>query len=423
MAGEATMLPMRHTSKLIIGALSSILKDRRIALCITGSVAAVECVALARNLMRHGAEIFCVMSSAAQKIIHPYLLHWATGNPVITELTGEIEHVSLAGDHPEHVDLVLVAPATANTIGKIANGIDDTPVTTTVASAIGAKIPVVVVPAMHKTLYDHPAVLANIERLKQMGVRFVTPRMEEAKAKIPTVETITEAVFETLGPGDMRGRKIVVTAGPTRAWLDRVRFMTNPSSGKMGIEIAKEASARGATVRLIVGPVSQSIPEHIHTIRVETAREMLEAVVTSIEEMRADVFISAAAVLDFEPEIKEDRKRPSGEAYTVRLVPAPRIIESVRKRYADIMIVGFKVESGVTDEELEKRAREKIIAGTCNLVVGNDASRQGVAFGTDTNEVLIVGENGYIERVALSSKRDVAKRIIDAVVQLLDKPR
>ncbi|MHA2042867.1 MAG: flavoprotein, partial [Candidatus Thorarchaeota archaeon] len=156
---------MTHTSKLIIGSLSQTLKGRRIALGITGSVAAVECVAISRLLMRHGAEVYAVMSPMAHKIIHPYLLEWATGNPVVVELTGRIEHVDLAGKHDEHVDLYLIAPATANTIGKIAQGIDDTPVTTTATSAIGAGIPVLVVPAMHRSMYDHPVVIENVEKL------------------------------------------------------------------------------------------------------------------------------------------------------------------------------------------------------------------------------------------------------------------
>ncbi|MDF1538153.1 MAG: flavoprotein, partial [Candidatus Thorarchaeota archaeon] len=147
---------MQHTSKLIIGSVSSLLKNKKITLCVTGSVAAVESVHIARLLMRHGAEVYGVMSKAGMRIIHPDLLEWATGNPVVTKLTGQIEHITLAGKHDGHVDLVLIAPSTANTIGKIANGIDDTPVTTTVSSAIGARIPVVVVPAMHKSMYDHP---------------------------------------------------------------------------------------------------------------------------------------------------------------------------------------------------------------------------------------------------------------------------
>lgn len=408
---------MTHTSKLIIGSKSSALKGKKIALCITGSVAAVESAHIARDLMRHGADVFCVMSNASQKIVHPHLMEWATGNPVVTELTGQIEHITLAGKHDERVDLVLIAPSTANTIGKIANGIDDTPVTTTASSALGASIPLMIVPAMHVSMYDHPAVIENIEKLRKMGVEFVEPKLEEAKAKIPDVKTIVDSVIGRLGPRDLLNKSFVLTAGPTRGWIDRVRFITNPSSGKMGIAIAGELLNRGASVSLILGPVSETPPTGAKITRVETTQEMLEVTLLEIAESKPAALISSAAVLDYVPSERDDRKRPSGEAFSIDLVPTPKIIDAVRAEHKDLIIVGFKVESGVTDEELEKRARQKIQSGICNLVVANDAQRKGVAFGTDTNEVIIVGENGYSVKLPLASKRDIAKGIVDAIVQ------
>ncbi|MFW9907063.1 MAG: bifunctional phosphopantothenoylcysteine decarboxylase/phosphopantothenate--cysteine ligase CoaBC [Candidatus Thorarchaeota archaeon] len=409
---------MKHTSKLIIGSLSNLLHERKITLCITGSVAAVECVNIARLLMRHGAEVYCVMSKASQKIIHPHLMEWATGNPVVTDLTGQIEHITLAGKHEDRVDLVLIAPSTANTIGKIANGIDDTSVTTTASSAIGAKIPLIIVPAMHKSMYDHPAVLENIERLKRMGVSFVSPRMEEAKAKIPDAETIVEHVIGRLGKQDLVGKRFVITAGPTKGWLDRVRFITNPSTGKMGVAIAKEMIMRGGEVALILGPTCVDPPIGAKTIRVETTEDMLKAVMQEIKD-DTTAFVSSAAVLDYVPEEVEDRKRPSGQAYDLKLKPTPKIIDEVRKKHKNLFVVGFKVESGVTDKELEKRARVKIETGVCNLVVANDAKREGVAFGTDTNEVIVVGAEGFSIKLALASKADIARSIVDIIVERL----
>jgi phosphopantothenoylcysteine decarboxylase/phosphopantothenate--cysteine ligase len=183
-----------HPSKDIIGSKSNILKGRKIALCVTGSVAAIKCPEIARELMRQGAEVYVVMSSMAQKIIHPYLMEWATGNPVVTELTGKIEHVALAGEGVGKVDLVLVAPATANTISKIACGIDDTPATTVVSTALGSGIPVMVVPAMHESLYRHPVVTENIRKLQSLGIEFVGPRVEGGKARIAETKEIVEAV-------------------------------------------------------------------------------------------------------------------------------------------------------------------------------------------------------------------------------------
>jgi phosphopantothenoylcysteine decarboxylase/phosphopantothenate--cysteine ligase len=409
---------MEHTSKLIKGSLSSLLEGKKIALCVTGSVAAVECVSLARKIMRHGAEVYPVMSAMAQKIIHPYLLEWATGNPVVTELTGQIEHIALAGKHEGHVDLVLVAPATANTVGKVAMGIDDTPVTTTVSSAIGAHIPVIIVPAMHESMYDHPAVIENIEKLKSMGVGVISPRLEEAKAKIPYVDVIVEHVIARLGPRDLVGKHFVVTAGPTRGWIDRVRFITNPSSGKMGIAVAKELTSRGASVVLVLGPTSQEAEGLAELIRVSTAEEMLREVMTVLSSQKIDGLVAAAAVSDYVPAKKEETKLASGKSeLIVNLVPTKKIIEEARKKFKELFIVGFKVESGIGDKELEMRARVKIDAGTCDLVVANDEARKGVAFEADTNEVLIVGPKGFVQQVPLASKREIARHIVDAMIE------
>lgn len=409
---------MEHTSKLIKGSLSSVLEGKKITLCVTGSVAAVECVAISRKLMRHGAEIFTVMSEMGTKIVHPYLLEWATGNPVITELTGQIEHITLAGKHAGHVDLVLIAPATANTIGKVANGIDDTPVTTTVSSAVGAKIPVVVVPAMHESMYDHPAVMENIEKLKSMGIDVISPRMDEAKAKIPEVDTIVDFVLGILGPKDLENHHFVVSAGPTRGWIDRVRFISNPSTGKMGIALVHELISRGASVTLVLGPTAQVPPAQAEVIKVTTSEEMMDAVMKSLADQKTECFISTAAVLDYVPSKKEDSKIASGKSsLSLDLVPTKKIIEEARKKYKSLFIVGFKVESGISKKELEKRARTKIEAGICNLVIANDEQKKGVAFESDTNEVLIVGPESSVDHVPLASKRKIAHHIVDAIVK------
>lgn len=411
---------MEHTSKLIKGSLSNVLEGKKITLCVTGSVAAVECVALSRKLMRHGAEVYTVMSKSGTEIIHPYLLEWATGNPVITELTGQIEHITLAGKHEGHVDLVLIAPSTANTIGKVANGIDDTPVTTTVSSAIGAKIPVIIVPAMHESMYDHPAVIENIEKLKSMGIEVVSPRMEEAKAKIPDVDTIVDTVLRVLGPKDLDGKQFLVTAGPTRGWIDRVRFITNPSTGKMGIALVHELVSRGATVTLVLGPTAQTPPAQASVINVTTSDEMLDAVMKTLSEKKTNCFISTAAVLDYVPSKKEDSKITSGKSsLAVELIPTKKIIEEARKKHKELFIVGFKVESGISEKELEKRARAKIDAGICNMVVANDEQKKGVAFESDTNEVLIVGPEKSVDHVPLASKRNIAHHIVDVIVKKL----
>lgn len=418
--GQGVTCLTEHTSKLIKGTLSNSLNGKRIALGVTGSVAAVECVALARRLMRHGAEVFPIMSLMAQKIIHPYLLEWATGNSVVVELTGQIEHITLAGKHKNHVDLVLVAPATANTIGKIAMGIDDTPVTTTVSSAIGAGIPVIIVPAMHESMYDHPAVIENMKKLTSMGVEVISPRLEEEKAKIPEIDVIVEHVMARLGPRDLEGKHFIITAGPTRGWIDRVRFISNPSTGKMGIAMAQELIRRGATTTLVLGPTSEKPPELAETVHVDTADEMLNEVMQAISSREASGLIAAAAVSDYVPTNKEETKIGSGKnSLVVNLVPTKKIIEEARKKRKGLFIVGFKVESGLSDKELEKRARTKIDSGICDLVVANDEQRKGAAFGVDTNEVLVVGPKDFIVAIPLATKREVARQIVDIIVKRL----
>ena len=271
---------------------------------------------------------------------------------------------------------------------------------------------------MHESMYDHPVVIENIEKLKGMGVIIVSPRLEEAKAKIPAVKTMVDHVIAALGPKDLEGKHFVVTAGPTRGWIDRVRFITNPSTGKMGIAVVQELLSRGADVSLIVGPISESVPQQAEVHRVTTAKEMLEAVLSELSKHKTDGFVSAAAVLDYEPSQKEDSKITSGaEDLSVKLISTKKIIEEARKKQKDLFIVGFKVESGVSDKELDTRARAKIKAGTCDLVVANDEQKKGVAFGTDTNEVLIVGGKSFAKHVPLAPKREIARQIVDVIVE------
>src|SRR5213078_2207297 len=246
---------MTHPSKDITGTSGTQLSGKKIALLVSSSVASFKVPEIARELMRHGADVYAVISASTEKMIGSDLLEWATGNPVVRELTGKLEHIALAGKSSGHVDLVLIAPATANTIGKLASGIDDTPVTTVAATAIGSRIPVVIAPAMHEPLYDHPLVQENVQRLKKIGVEFVEPEILEGKAKIASTEKIVDAVITRLSANksrDLEGRRVLVTAGPTMEHIDPVRVVTNRSSGKMGAAIAEEVASRGADTTLIL---------------------------------------------------------------------------------------------------------------------------------------------------------------------------
>jgi len=216
------------------------LEGRTVILCVTGSVASIEVPSLARELMRHGAEVNAVMSEAAEKLVRPETLEWATGNPVVRRLTGKTEHVRLAGKWKGKADLVLIAPCTANTMSKVAVGIDDTPVTTIASMALGGGIPLVICPAAHEPMYKNPAVVSNMQKLMERGVDFVGPRIEEGKAKMASIDEIVQAVLRSFTRKDMQGKRVVVTGGPTVEFIDPVRVITNLSSGKMGLALAMQ---------------------------------------------------------------------------------------------------------------------------------------------------------------------------------------
>ncbi len=415
-------MPETHPSKDIVGSKSSILKDRKIALCITGSVAAVKCPEIARELMRQGAEVYAVMSTMAQKIIHPHLMEWATGNHVVTELTGKIEHVMLAGEGVSKADLVLVAPATANTISKIACGIDDTPVTTVASTAFGSGIPIMVVPAMHESMYRHPVVTENVRNLQSLGVKFVGPRFEEEKAKIAETKEIVEAVIRRLTvKKDLTKRKILVTAGPTFEYIDPIRVITNKSSGKMGVAIVEEALSRGAEVMLVYGPGTAIPPVGTKIISVETSQEMHEAVVSELKSKKYDVVIAVAAVADWAPEKKYEYKVPTSieTELRVKLKPTPKIIDAVKKVSPDTFLVAFRAEYDLSDEELIQSAYKRLNKAKADLIAANDTGRKGVGFAYDTNEVFIVDANKKVVHVPLATKREVAKRLFDVIVNKL----
>ena len=415
-------MPEVHPSKDIVGSESSLLKGRRIALCVTGSVAAVRCPGIARELMRQGAEVYTVMSTMAQKIIHPYLMEWATGNHVVTELTGKIEHVMLAGEGAGKADLVLVAPATANTISKIACGIDDTPVTTVVSTAFGSGIPIMVVPAMHESMYRHPVVTENFEKLRSLGVEFVGPRVEEGKAKIAETKEIVEAVIRRLTvKKDLAKRKVMVTAGPTLEYIDPIRVITNKSSGKMGIAIVEEASSRGAEVTLVYGPGTAIPPREAKKISVETSQGMYEAVISELKSKKYDVVIAVAAVADWAPEKKYGYKVPTRTKaeLTVKLKPTPKIIDAVKKVSPDTFLVAFRAEYNLSDEELIQSAYKRLKEAKADLIAANDTGRKEVGFGYETNEIFIVDASKKVVHVPLATKREVAKRLFDVIVNKL----
>ncbi len=407
-----------HPSKSIVGTKGRELKDKSIVLCITGSVAAVQCPEIARGLMRHGAEVLAVMSSMAQKIIHEHLMEWATGNPVVTELTGKIEHVTLAGKHSAKADLVLIAPATANTISKITCGIDDTTVTSVVSTAFGSKIPIIIVPAMHESMYNHPILKENIKKLKTLDVEFIGPRIEEGKAKIAETKDIIAAAIRRLSvKQDLRGIKMLVTAGPTVEYIDPVRVITNKSSGKMGVAIAEEALNRGAKVTLVYGLGKETPPQGACVVSVETTEQMRQAVMDQLKSTKYDVVIAAAAPSDWTLKKPYSHKVSTHklDSLTLKLKSTRNIVDHVKKISPKTLLVAFRAEYKLRKKDLIKSAYKRLLKANADLIVVNDVSKKGVGFGTETNEVFMVDKKKKVIHVPLTSKAEVAKKILDVV--------
>jgi phosphopantothenoylcysteine decarboxylase/phosphopantothenate--cysteine ligase len=401
-----------HPSKDIQGTKGKELEGRKIVLGVTGSVAAIKSPELARELMRHGAEVRAVMSKKATELITPQLMHWATANEVVVELTGALEHVELA----RWGDLVLVAPATANTVSKIAWAIDDTPVTSVVSVALGLQKSVALVPAMHASMYRHKLFQESLAKLRSAGVHLLEPLLEEERAKFPGVDRVTDFVIALLGPKDMEDMRVLVTAGPTVEPIDPIKIITNRSSGKMGIALARTASMRGAKVTLIYGPGTEIPPPNVNTIRVQTTREMKDAFDRELKK-KPDIILCAAAPQDFVvDEVFKEKLRHDREV-TLKLKPAPRLLEEVRERVPEAFVVGFKAEFGVSDEQLLNVARGKLEEHRLDMVVANDVSRAGAGFGADTNEVIILTPSG--SKRIMDTKDRIARAIIDAAVDKL----
>ncbi|MGE4201006.1 MAG: bifunctional phosphopantothenoylcysteine decarboxylase/phosphopantothenate--cysteine ligase CoaBC [Vulcanimicrobiota bacterium] len=401
----------------ILGSHGDALGGRHIALGVSGSVAALETHRVARLLMRHGAQVHVVLSPSASELVSSKALHWATGNPVVTSLSGACEHLKLVGEHGL-CHAFLVAPATANTIGKMALGIDDTPLTTVAVTALGRRLPSLVAPGMHACMFDHPAVGANLGRLTEMGVRVIAPERLEAKAKMATPEVILAEVARLLGPGSLSGKRVLMTGGPTREPLDPARYLTNPSSGRMACSLAAEAYRRGAEVHLIYGPGPTDPPPGVRVERVERTAQMLQAVERALTEPY-HYFLGVAAVADFAPLEVSATKLPTAAGPTkLTLQPTPKVIDRVRQLAPDIRLVAFKALPTQEPEELWQAARATAARCRADLVLANPVGLPGVGFESEENLLWAVPPQGQAESLGQASKTLLAARVWDRIEQL-----
>jgi phosphopantothenoylcysteine decarboxylase/phosphopantothenate--cysteine ligase len=397
-----------HPSLDIVSSHGVELSGKKIVLCVAGSVAAYKAIELARLLMRHGADVTCVTSNAVTRLIQPEYFKWATGNKVITKLTGELEHIRLA-DYNQS-DLLIVYPATANTLGKLANGIDDTPVSTVLTVGFGSKIPILMCLAMHASMYENSAVKKNIKFLKNK-IEFLSPKLIEDKVKSPEPEDVLDNVLKKFGfSSTLKNKKILITAGPTVEQIDPIRAITNYSSGKTGVSLAAELISAGAKITFVYGPGKEKPPKGAKIINVSSSKEMKLAVKLELKK-KFDIVIMAAAIADYVPTVQSKNKMKSSKpSMTISLKKAPKIIDEIKKYQKNVLLVGFKAETNLTKNQLIKSAKKKLNESSADMIIANDIGSIRYKKNPQKNQVIIVdSKKNIISR--WMSKEKIAKFI------------
>ncbi|WP_129704527.1 bifunctional phosphopantothenoylcysteine decarboxylase/phosphopantothenate--cysteine ligase CoaBC [Priestia megaterium] len=400
------------------------MKGKRILLCVSGGIAVYKAAALTSKLVQAGAEVKVMMTASACEFVTPLTFQALSRNPVYTDTFDEkdpsvIAHIDLA-DWP---DLILVAPATANMIGKIANGLADDMISTTL---LAATAPVWIAPAMNVHMYDHPAVKKNMSTLSSFGYSFVEPGEGYlacgyvGKGRLEEPETIVSLIGSYFSQAShtqkiLEGVNVLVTAGPTVERIDPVRFFTNRSTGKMGYALAEQAGKLGASVTLVTGPTNLEYPKGVQVVQIESAQQMLEAVMQHYHE--ADVVIKSAAVADYRPKHVFDQKmkKQPGEA-VLELERTTDILRTLGERKEHQLLVGFAAET----EQVDEYAQKKLASKNLDMIVANNVTTEGAGFGTDTNIVTLYKRSGESKELPILSKHDVATEVLKEVKEMLE---
>ncbi|MBQ1462586.1 MAG: bifunctional phosphopantothenoylcysteine decarboxylase/phosphopantothenate--cysteine ligase CoaBC, partial [Candidatus Methanomethylophilus sp.] len=359
-----------HPSEEIYCEKSNRLSGKTIVLGITGSIAAVESFHMIRELIRHGAKVIPVMTEAACKLAAPDAIEFASGNKPILEIGGQTEHIKYLGDRSD-ADLFLIYPATANTVSKIANGIDDTPVTTMATVALGGGIPVAIAPAMHGMMMENPAVSRNLETLASWGVNIIGPHMSGGRAKVASVSEVAAWAIKLLSRDDLMGKKILIIGGRSEEPLDNMRLITNRSTGMMAVALAERAFERGAEVELWMGGCSVSLPDYIPVRRYASVSDLIGM----LDDVNHDIVIVPAALADFTPENKVEGKIPSDKGFDMKMNPVPKVLPLLREKCAKV--IGYKAESGLSRDALIAKARDRLDRFDLSAVIANDIDSAG----------------------------------------------
>ncbi len=395
----------------------NVLDGKNIILGVTGGIAAYKAVEITSRLVKLGANVNVIMTKNATMLVQPLTFRYISRNPVSVDMFDEPEswkpeHISLA----DNCDLLIIAPATANIIGKLAHGIADDMLSTT---ALAIRCPVLIAPAMNSHMFANPILQENIKKLKSHGFEFIEPDYGllacgyEGKGRLADPEKIVERIKQTLTlKKDLVGKTVLVTAGPTREALDPVRFISNRSSGKMGYAIAESSSRRGAEVILISGPTNLNPPSNVKLIKVESAIQMRDEVMAYAS--KAQIIIMSAAVSDYRPkEVSQQKIKRGQNTMTITLEENPDILAELgENKKPDQIIIGFSMET----ENLIENSRKKLEKKKADIIVANDVSKEGAGFGTDTNIVTLIASDGQIDELPLMSKYDVANVILDKAI-------
>jgi phosphopantothenoylcysteine decarboxylase/phosphopantothenate--cysteine ligase len=398
------------------------MKGKKILLAVTGGIAAYKSAELIRLFIKNDAQVKVLMTKNAQEFITPLTLQTLSSHPVYRETFSlikdfDIAHIALA----QEADILVIAPATANIIGKIAAGLADDLLTTVV---MATKAPVLICPSMNTNMYENAIVRENIQKLTFRGYHMMKADSGELACKsegvgrLPELSDIVEEVKSILTEKDLVGETVLVTAGPTREPLDPVRFITNYSSGKMGYALASRARRRGASVILISGPTVLSVPRGVTYVPVSTAVEMRHAVMKNLKQ--STIVIKSAAVADYRPSVCADAKiKKKDGPWTLYLERNPDIIAEIGKKKKERILIGFAMES----EDLIKNAKAKMLAKNMDLIVANDVKQKDAGFQSDTNIVKILDRDGGIEELPVMDKMDVADRILDRAKMIITRRR
>ncbi len=391
------------------------MQGKKIIVGISGGIAAYKSAEMVRLLVKEGCSVQAVMTASAMSFVAPLTFSTLTGRPVYHDLFAERQASTVHIDLARWPDLVIVAPATANFIAKVAHGLADDLLSTVLLAVRLEECPIILAPAMNTAMFHNWAVKENLALLRRRGYILADPASGElacgevGEGRMLEPEQLLALIVRTFGPGDYAGETVLVTAGPTREALDPVRYLSNHSSGRMGYALARAASQRGARVILISGPTSLEPPPDVEFYPVTTAREMFALALKFFPDV--DIVIKAAAVADYRPELQAEQKIKKGEALELKLVRNPDILEELGKRKEKQFLVGFAAETA----ELLTHAREKMERKNLDLVVANDVTREGAGFNTETNIVQLLYRDGGVEEFPLMSKLELAHQLLDRI--------